>query len=51
VGVGPRASGGRNDVRGVTGGSAGRENRSPKLDDGSPPVTRFWVVGELVKHG
>jgi hypothetical protein len=26
-------------------GAAGRENRSPELDDGSPPVIRFRVVG------
>jgi hypothetical protein len=33
VGASPRASEGGDDVRGVTGGSAGRENRSPELGD------------------
>jgi hypothetical protein len=51
VGASPRASEGGNDGRGVTGGSAGRENRSPELGDGSPSATRFRVVGEVVKHG
>jgi hypothetical protein len=36
---------------GPPGAPAGRENRSPELDDGSPPTTRFRVVGEVVKHG
>jgi hypothetical protein len=43
--------GGGNNIRGEDGGPAGRENRSPELDCGSPPVIRFRVVGEVVKHG
>jgi hypothetical protein len=46
VGAGSRASegGGGDDVRGEDGRPAKRENRSPELDDGSPPVIRFRVV-------
>jgi hypothetical protein len=43
---GETALGGRETV-----GSVGRKNRSPELDGGSPPVTRFWVVGVVAKHG
>jgi hypothetical protein len=43
--------GGGNDVRGRDGGPAERENRSPDLDDGSPPVIQFRVVGQVAKHG
>jgi hypothetical protein len=35
----------------VTGGFGREENRSPELDDGSPPVIRFWAAGDVVKHG
>jgi hypothetical protein len=53
VGAGPRASEGeKNDVRGSRGGEVGQEkNRPPEFDGGSPPVTRFRAVGEVVKHG
>jgi hypothetical protein len=52
VGVGPRASEGEVEmVLGGDGGPARRENRSPEFDDGSPPMIRFWVVGEVTKHG
>jgi hypothetical protein len=54
VGAGLRASEGEGETTlgGVRrGGSAGRENRSPELNDGSPPVIWFRVVGEVAKHG
>jgi hypothetical protein len=54
VGAGPRASEGEGETTlgGVRhGGPAGRENRSPELNDGSPPVIWFRVVGEVAKHG
>jgi hypothetical protein len=48
--AGPRAS----EVDGETGlgeretgGPLGRENQLPELDDGSSPVARFWVIGEV----
>jgi hypothetical protein len=55
-GTGPRASEGEGETalggtRRGGGRSAGRENRSPEFDGGSPPVIRFWVVGEVAKHG
>jgi hypothetical protein len=52
VGAGPGASAGAGNGRaGEPGGLAGMKNRSPEFDGGSPPVIRFWVVGEGAKHG
>jgi hypothetical protein len=45
------ARGRGNGVRGSRRGRpAGRKNRSPELDGGSPLVIRFRVVGEVAKH-
>jgi hypothetical protein len=52
VGVGPRTSEGGETTLGVCdGGFRWKENRSPELDGGSPPVIRSRVVGEVAKHG
>jgi hypothetical protein len=51
VGAGPRASEGRRTALGGSGGVGQEKNRPPEFYGGSPPVTRFRAVGEVVKHG
>jgi hypothetical protein len=57
MGVGPHASEGeRNSVTGGGGGGGrrsacgGEEPAAGDLGGGSPPVIRFWVVGEVAQH-